>query len=87
MSKAAEKINFEESFARLEVILDKMNSGKVTLDESLALYEEADKLISACTLKLNAAENRIEMLIKKRNGELELDENDKPQSQDFKIQE
>ncbi len=65
---------FEEAFSRLEAILERMNSGGVPLDESLKLYEEADKLISACGNKLTAVETRIETLIKKRNGEIELDE-------------
>lgn len=82
MSKQS-PLNFEESFARLEAILDKMNSGKSTLDESLKLYEEADKLIASCSLRLNEAEQRIEILIKNRNGELVLDGQQKPLSQGF----
>ncbi len=65
--------NFERSFARLEEILEKMNSGNVSLDESLKLYEEADRLIAGCAQKLNKAEAKIEMLIKRRDGELQLD--------------
>lgn len=60
-----------------------MNSGHVTLDESLLLYEEADRLIGHCSKKLSDAETRIEVLIKKRNGELELGSDDKPKVQSF----
>ena len=70
--------NFERSFSRLEEILEKMNSGNVSLDESLKLYEEADRLIAGCSQKLNHAEAKIEMLIKKRDGELELDSEGRP---------
>lgn len=80
-----EELNFEKSFARLEAILDRMNSGNIALDESLKLYEEADKLISTCNLKLTAAEEKIEMLIKKRDGDLELDLDNKPLSQPFQV--
>lgn len=66
--------NFERSFFRLEEILEKMNTGNLSLDDSLKLYEEADGLIIGCGKKLNAAEARIEMLIKKRDGELSLNE-------------
>lgn len=63
-------MTFEKSFARLEEILEKMNSD-VALDESLKLYEEADKLIAQCNKRLVEAETKIEMLIKNREGELE----------------
>lgn len=76
-------ISFEEAYARLEEILEKMNSGSATLDESLSLYEEADKLIQTCTARLNDAEKRIEMLIKNRNGDLVLGADQKPSTQNF----
>jgi len=79
--------NFEKAFARLEAILDRMNSGNVSLDESLKLYEEADQLIAGCGSRLTAVEGRIEALIKKRDGELELDENANPQTEAFEPQE
>lgn len=82
-----EHFNFERSFARLEEILERMNAGNISLDESLKLYEEADHLIAGCGKKLNAAETRIEMLIKKREGELVLDEEGKPQATPFATEE
>lgn len=74
---------FEEAYARLEEILTKMNSGKVALDDSLKLYEEADKLIASCNKRLNEAEKKIEILIKSRSGELVLDDNDEPILEEF----
>lgn len=76
-------MTFEEAYAKLEQILEKMNSGKVSLDDSLKLYEEADGLISSCSKQLTDAEKKIEMLIKTRNGELALDEKGKPQTDLF----
>ena len=78
-----QEFNFERSFSRLEEILEKMNSGNVSLDESLKLYEEADRLIAGCSQKLNSAEAKIEMLIKKRDGELELDAEGRPCMESF----
>ena len=40
--------SFENSFARLETLLELMNTGTVSLDDSLKLYEEADTLINSC---------------------------------------
>ena len=76
-------MKFEEAYQRLEEILAKMNSGKVALDDSLKLYEEADKLIVTCQKKLTEAEKKIEMMIKNRNGEVVLDENNEPSMELF----
>lgn len=78
-----EEVPFEAAFSRLEQILEKMNSGTISLDESLKLYEEADKLITLCSKRLNDAERKIEILIKTRNGELAVGPDGKPQTQDF----
>lgn len=76
-------LNYEESLHRLEQILEKMNSGTVSLDESLKLYEEADHLIRKCSKKLLEAEQKIEVLIKNRSGELSVDAGNKPLTQEF----
>lgn len=84
-SPAAEELSFEAAFARLEEILEKMNSGTISLDQSLALYEEADALIARCSKRLNEAERKIEILIKNRGGELTLGQDQKPLTQDFTL--
>ncbi|MBS0652217.1 MAG: exodeoxyribonuclease VII small subunit [Verrucomicrobia bacterium] len=76
-------MTFETAYARLEEILEKMNSGKVALEESLKLYEEADKLIVWCSKRLTEAEKKIEVLTKNRDAELVLDPTGKPQTQPF----
>lgn len=75
--------NFEQNFQRLEEILETMNSGEAGLDESLKLYEEANKLIISCGKRLNDAEQTIEKLIKTRDGELSLNEEGVPESETF----
>ena len=80
-----QELSFETAFARLEEILERMNSGTISLDESLKLYEEADKLITTCSKRLVDAERKIETLIKNRSGELVLGNDSKPQSQDFSL--
>jgi exodeoxyribonuclease VII small subunit len=76
-----ESDNFEAAFSRLELILERMNSATISLDESLKLFEEADKLITICNQRLNDADRKIEMLIKTRNGELALGPDLKPMTQ------
>lgn len=81
----SEDTNFEKAFHRLEEILEKMNSGQVGLDDSLKLYEEANQLIISCEKRLNEAERKIEVLIKTRNGELALGENQQPKKENFAL--
>jgi exodeoxyribonuclease VII small subunit len=75
--------SFEAAYARLEQILEKMNGGTLSLEDSLKLYEEADGLIAWCSERLGAAERKIEMLIKNREGDLALNAQGTPQSQPF----
>ncbi|OGN66824.1 MAG: exodeoxyribonuclease VII small subunit [Chlamydiae bacterium RIFCSPLOWO2_01_FULL_28_7] len=77
-----EEINFEKAFERLDEILNEMNDGKVSLDSSLKLFEEANKLIVICQKNLLDAEKKIEILIKDRNGEPEI-ENGEPKKEFF----
>ncbi|MGD0665416.1 MAG: exodeoxyribonuclease VII small subunit [Rhabdochlamydiaceae bacterium] len=76
-------MKFEDAYKRLEEILQAMNSGKVELDDSLKLYEEADKLIVACQKKLTEAEKKIEILVKNRSGEVATDESGAPLKETF----
>ena len=76
-------MTFEEAYERLEEILERMNSGKASLDSSLELYEEADLLITTCQKKLTEAERKIEILLKNRGGELATDAQGQPQTSNF----
>lgn len=75
--------SFEAAFARLEAILEKLNQGTVSLDDTIKLYEEADQLILVCNKRLNEAERKIEILVKNRNGELALNNEGRPLTQDY----
>lgn len=75
--------SFEEAFSRLETILEKMNETGLELEEAIRLYEEADKLIGNCSEKLSTAEQKIETLIKKRTGEVEISESGLPKTEPF----
>lgn len=77
---------FEKAFTRLESILERMNSGEITLEESLDLFEEADSLILHCNKQLGNAEKRVEKLIKNRNSELSLGADQRPLTTDFTVE-
>lgn len=74
MENKDQTLSFEDSFAKLETIVEKMNAQKVSLDEALKLYEEADRLIASCQKRLTEAEQKIEILSKNQNGELMVNE-------------
>ncbi len=63
---------FEETLARLEEIVRKLEGGETPLDESLGLFEEGVKLVRLCRDKLDEAERKITVLTK--NGEGGYDE-------------
>lgn len=77
------KKTFEAAYERLEEILEKMNTDQVSLDSALALYEEADGLIGDCQKRLNEAEQKIEILIKNREGNVKVDEKGGVQTEAF----
>ena len=60
MSKEKDN-NFEANLKKLEVIVDKLESGDIGLEESVKLYEEGMKIKKICDKKLKD----IEMQIKK----------------------
>jgi exodeoxyribonuclease VII small subunit len=78
-----ETTSFESACARLEEILEALNGGKISLDAAMVLYEEADRLIKDSVQKLNAAEKKIETLLKGRDGELLCDVTGAPLKEDF----
>lgn len=60
--------SFEESLKKLESIVDKLEKGDLSLEESLKLFEEGVGLSTACKKELEEAEGKVEMLIKRRDG-------------------
>ena len=65
----AEK-KFEDSLARLEEIVKELESGDLSLDISLKLFEEGIKLSRVCNKRLEDAERRVEILLKDKAGNI-----------------
>ena len=61
---------FEECLQRLEKIVDDLETGNVTLEQALKLFEEGTQLSSSCRKELEEAEGRVEILLK-QNGKLQ----------------
>jgi exodeoxyribonuclease VII small subunit len=58
---------FEDCLKRLEEIVERLEKGDLSLEESLALFEEGMKLSNACRGELDQAEGKIEVLLKQGN--------------------
>jgi exodeoxyribonuclease VII small subunit len=67
---AKSKPKFEEHLACLEKIVAELEGGDLTLDDSLARYEEGVKALKKCYEILRDAEKRVEILLKSEDGEL-----------------
>ena len=63
-------VKFEDALSRLESIVEKLESGELSLEESLAAFEEGIRLSRMCSKQLDAAEKKIEILIKGEDGDL-----------------
>ncbi|MFN8639070.1 MAG: exodeoxyribonuclease VII small subunit [Dehalococcoidia bacterium] len=53
---------FEELYERLQAVTARLESGELSLDESLALYDEGMRLAVRCQQLLGEAEQQIEVL-------------------------
>jgi len=58
---------FEENLAALEQIVQSLEEGTVTLDESLKAFEKGIKLSRSCQKELNRAEKKVEVLVKEND--------------------
>ena len=56
------ELSFEDALKRLEAIVHRLESGEASLDESIELYAEGDKLRGQCEQRLQAAQARIEKI-------------------------
>ena len=57
------KLSFEEALRQLEEIVGRLESGRVELEESIAIYERGAALKAHCEQKLKDAEARIEKIV------------------------
>ena len=63
-----QKLSFEAALKRLEEIVRRLESGEASLDESIDLYSEGDRLKQQCEARLQAMQARIEKIQLGRDG-------------------
>lgn len=66
--KKVEDIPFEEYLRKLEKIVNQLEEGELTLDESVKTYEEGMNISKICLEKLNKTKKKIEQLVIEGEG-------------------
>ena len=56
------ELSFEDALKRLEAIVHRLESGDASLEESIELYSEGDRLRKQCEARLQTAQAKIERL-------------------------
>jgi len=65
--------NFEDSLKKLENIVAQLEQGDLALEDSIRLFEEGVGLSAVCKQELDAAEGKVQMLVKQRDGSQKLE--------------
>jgi len=61
----AKKLPLESSLESLENLIDRMENGNLSLEESLKEFEQGIKLVQHCQKSLTEAEQKVEILLEK----------------------
>lgn len=62
-------LSFEEALSQLEQVVKQLESGDLSLDQSLQAFQEGSELARLCRLKLDEVEQSIQKLIVTPNGD------------------
>lgn len=60
--------SFEQSLQRLETVVAQLERTDLSLEDSVKLFEEGMALVSLCRQQLDAAEAKVEILVKRAGG-------------------
>ncbi len=77
MPKKSNKIDFEKTFTELEKLVNQMEKGDLSLEESLQCFEKGMNLTKDCQQALSEAEQKVKILLEKnKKNSLEIFESD-----------
>ena len=65
------KERFEDTFKKLETIVNKLEGGDLPLEETMKLFEEGMRLSRLCSERLAEVQKRVEILLKTEDGGLQ----------------
>ena len=63
--------DFERKLTDLEAVVERLEQGDLPLEESVRLFEEGMKLSESCRQELEAAEGRIQILMRQADGKVQ----------------
>lgn len=61
---------FEESLKQLELIVGQLERGDLPLEDSIKMFEQGMNLSAQCKQELDAAEGKVQILLKQRDGSM-----------------
>lgn len=70
MTQDINNLSFEEAMEELETVVRQLESGKIKLDEAVAVYERGVKLKNLCEEKLKSAKSKIDKLVIGKDGNI-----------------
>ena len=65
-------MKFESALEDLERVVEQLETGALSLEDSLTAFEKGDGLVKFCNQKLNEVEKKIDFLVKDKEGKLQL---------------
>jgi len=78
--KTRKSTNFEAAIAELESLVEEMEKGDISLEDSLKKFERGIELTRSCQQALQEAEQKVQILIEKQQGDeiKDVDDLDQP---------
>ena len=68
MKDKKKKINFEDALSELEEITQRLESGELSLEDSITAFSRGVELKKTCEIRLQEAEDKIKILEKGEKG-------------------
>lgn len=63
---------FEAALEDLELVVEQLETGELSLEDSLEAFEKGVGLVKYCNQKLDEVERKVELLVKDKEGKLQL---------------
>lgn len=76
MAKAKKSVDFEQALDQLEELVEDMENGDLSLEDSLKAFEQGIKLTRECQSALSQAEQKVQMLIEENSALKTIDMDD-----------
>ncbi|MNH09678.1 Exodeoxyribonuclease 7 small subunit [compost metagenome] len=80
MARKKASIDFEQSLADLQVLVERLENGELSLEDSLTAFEQGISLTRDCQAALVQAEQKVQVLLE-RDGELKAEPFDAEQAE------